>query len=635
MSYYLDKGTALSGVGRCGLMRCGYHGLLQEEPPPYWSPEWPEYINKPVMNLFVTIRHYYKAWVPGGGGWRWSRDPVTGEWVKVWDFSGGGWCLTGEPQNQVYPVKGSLSWEESLSNYSAACSFSIYGYAGSIPKLLDTVEISIGTTAQVVYSGFIQNITQTTVGGTDDEGNTMYKFDLDVAGWGSLLNRKYIDKKFRDMSAGHIVQYILENFPQLHQGTICHGWYYEDDKPVEFRYTDAASAIQQLAEDSDTVFYVDERKFVHFLDYDEIMRRHAPNPLVHDWTYRADWKFPKNNYHGLSFTFDGSQYISKAIIHGSVMQPRQTGYDRESSIDVEDAPSGQLTVCYYYIEDNQREFFTEYRIFNVKEIYAMWEQEIPDPDAPWKTITIKKFHTWYAPQPKGSGSAITLGGTTIVIPPTVISDEWIPRDNEFSWKLRPEDCEDTQTNEPEFDEDGNILVQTMDEDPEEVVYDWQITYDSNVISFTGTDDTIQFVHVLITYEQKMKHDYTFTNYDVLLENQADGTDGIYEMHFEERGIETPDKAAKIAQLVFDTYSHPRIEVSYSRYSYGMDIINERIIPGTVQHLEVGGHVLDLPVESVKYSLTGWANSVPIFKIDVSLATRTRSLTHLIKSLLAG
>lgn len=593
----ISEQSALCGVAQCGLMICGYFGVYDGESIDTTVPEEHIPVNsEQIIALYVRMNNTH-----------------------------------------IYPLKGSLNWEEAINDSVPTCSFSLALHQNERPPIGSTVHIGLGTIDNLLFSGYIQKVTQTYIGGTDAEENTTYNYSCNCVGYGHVLIRRNVTQSYKDMYAGNIVQKLVQQLSAkigyhingqvqyISKNAILGGEIHQGDRieSKKFENEDYMTAIQYLAEESDYVFYVDEYRKLNFIPK---WNKEAPFTLSNPWTYSLNWKFPQNNYSDMSISHDGSQIVNQVVLHGTKLYSKQTVYDRKSRIDITDLPyiPGEYEGCSYYIELKQKTFFTEFRIYEVDHILAYWTKIEPDPNAPWKKIKKTYGHIWASPQ-----SSVGALGASV----TTITDQesWTPRTNKYSWKPRPEDTEKTEDTQ-ETDEDGNLLeIAPAVEDTTE--YDWQISFDSNQVEFVGCDEDIQFEYVQIVYQQLKKHDYKMTDWNsVTTCATLDGTDGIYESHYEDREVKTQALANQYMKTVSTQSAQPRIECSYTHFVRGLQLLSERLRAGMYQVVQVRGESLQLSVSSVSYSIKAIANN-PIFQMNVTLSTREYNLSRIIQKTL--
>jgi len=139
--------------------------------------------------------------------------------------------------------------------------------------------------------------------------------------------------------------------------------------------------------------------------------------------------------------------------------------------------------------------------------------------------------------------------------------------------------------------------------------------------------------VKIIYEEQVDHDYVYANHNhINTMAQLDGGTGVYEMEVTEPDITNSQVAKAYADQVFRDRSECSLSGSYTCYQRGLDLIRTPIKIGMTQDVNVRGYDTSLVIESIRYSLQK-GTQVPIFKLDVSLATKPRNMNRVLTKLL--
>ncbi len=308
---------------------------------------------------------------------------------------------------------------------------------------------------------------------------------------------------------------------------------------------------------------------------------------------------------------------------------------------------------FYHISPGQRTFFVGAPIGYIESIYASWVYY--DTGGP-----IYHHIRWQDPiQSRKSGGMtsrhpyVDFGEQFMYLYglspfPGALYSYWTPGQgfvnpiHALNWELPPNESgrDHLETYlEGELESPTGVTETEIEEFP----FDWKIGYGSNTVEFNDNVELpeeeeigkMKFLRVDITYAEKVYTRHTYNNHDrqATIRSYDNKSDGVFETHIEERELTDWGQKAAYAQALFDNRSDPRISVSYTHYVEGPEILNQNLIPGMEQDVDVHGRNLTLTVESVSCSLVNGV--VPIFKMDVQLATRQRDLAGLVKRLIQG
>ncbi|MCP3685473.1 MAG: hypothetical protein GY861_22705 [bacterium] len=609
MGDYILPETALTGYGQTGPMVCGVLGCYTNVPS-NTLPGNPSFPSEPNIPIYVKIKNTY-----------------------------------------VYPLKGTLSWSYSLSSSSVSnCSFEIACDYPSKPDMFETVKIWIGTTSSVLWLGMITSMTETYIGGSESEGNRTFKYQIDCVDYAHLLTRRYVKRNYKKQYSNSIIKGILNSklSNRLAIGNIHAGNYYS---AINFDYEQCSGVIEQLASDSEYICYVDERKRLNFHSSGITP---APFTVGSNWTYSGTWDFPINNYSNLSIKDEGSQVVTKANIYGSRLKRRYVTakYIEEIPEDVdvpwqytENAATKKKGGA-YPIAPGQKVFYTEHRIFRINRLTAVWVKYKPNFEDPTALDMTWKYHTWYEPERYISSKMTQFEVADRYYSPNELEGdpewEWNYHNNAIAWELPADESGRTEFygEGEEVDEEDAVFGSDAEiEESTEPPFDWQVSYGGNSVTFNGTntvigqdEGNIEFKHIYIDYYQRLNKTYSYTNSSSYVYQYRDGSDGVFEYNREERGVMNKADASRIARSLFEQRAGPAVSISYTTYIRGKDIVSKRIRAGMRQQVDDRGRSLQMIVSSANYSLVS-GNPV-VFKVDVNLSSKTKSLSGLIKRLLS-
>jgi len=663
--YYILPETAITGIAMCGVMVCGVFGYYSNVPEDPYNPGYPVIPGDPYFPPEETIELY----------------------AKIGD-------------QDVYPLKGSLSWEESAGEVTNTCSFTIGADLVERPLVKQCVKISIGTPQNVLFAGILQRVSEKWLAGSEDDANLTFEYNCSAVGLDHVLLRKFVSDTFKEMTCGDIIKELIEDKAKgLKVGTVEDG---EQIEKIKFENESISDIFAALVKKSEYTSYIDEDRRFHFLPKDHYKMK-TQFTLGDAWTYGGfgSWDFLRNNYNNLSIEWDGSQIITRVVVHGSRLVKYQVNYY--------DPYSDGYATCGRYsdeietfpmTETQQKSFFTTHKIYSVDLVYASWVQEFEedvadeirsalggDPDdrlgakstpgyymnRTWVSTGLGEGYYDYETKVTDTSGRSTQSFGTLdedeeepVVPeildvhilcfwePPVIKDEeyahdgytWNPKmyktedwsslssqvksfwgfsaagmdkSDMFSWNLRPEDEGRTETEE-EVDDEEAPLGGTQTREEEEKDFVWNVSYDSNRVAFSQ-EAPINFKFVSIVYNVVEDYTYEITDWDKAheyedLESCIVDSDGIFEMHYENREILTKEVAVEYAEEVLKYRSSPRMSGSYVHYKRGLDVVNERLRAGMVQTVAIRGRdPQDLVIESIRFSLKKGA-SIPIFQLDI-------------------
>jgi hypothetical protein len=349
MNYLLPE-TAITGLSTCGVSICGVHGYysnVPEDPTSPGNPVQPGHPSFPAEEIM----------------------PLT---VIV-------------DNETSYPLRGSLNWEDAAGDNVGSCSFTLVLPYNQKPACHSMVKICISNSLYVVFIGQIKTISEVYKSGNEGTNNVLCEYSINCVGMSHHLVRCKVNVGFKNTYAGDIIKKIFDSYinkaevsdtitkhsSAVVKGHIVDGYYYDK---VSFSGETPLNVFAKLAEDSDCVFYIDSRGSLGgahgmfcFVPYG---RYAAPSSISSAWSYATDWKFPENNYHGLSVNTDGSQVVSKVIIHGKKFVTHETSYQAYDSAFHGIYPIGS---------DTQKVFYTNHPIYRVKQIkYAITYQRVID-----------------------------------------------------------------------------------------------------------------------------------------------------------------------------------------------------------------------------------------------------------------
>ena len=176
------------------------------------------------------------------------------------------------------------------------CEFSIQSRLATRPQDGQMVVIAVGTLLNRLFAGHISNPSETHLSGP------WFQYGCSAQGFAKALLRRLVNRVYREMYAGKIVEDLLEHYaPNFYgAGNMEKGVFIEE---ISFDFVSVLDACNTLANRSGYVFYVTPLREIRFMPQDK---------------HSAPWDVSdQERYSGLRINEDSSELKNRIIVRYS------------------------------------------------------------------------------------------------------------------------------------------------------------------------------------------------------------------------------------------------------------------------------------------------------------------------------